>query len=513
MTNALVSAASAAAFLVFSLGVNPVSAQQAESPAAPEVTAAPAQPASHGPRIVRLSQVNGVVQLDRQTGNGFETAFANLPIVQGSRLRTEEGVAEVEFEDNSSLRLTPNTVVEFPELSLDASGARSSTIHIVQGQIYASMTKSKGNNVHITFGKESLTLDPAAHIALSLSGKQPRLDVFDGTVQAASGGTITTVGHKKGLLFDPANTAPPTLVSKNEKGPFDEWDKHEAEYHQRFAPSGSSNYASVPYAYGLADMNYYGSFASVGGCGSMWRPYLVSSSWSPYANGTWAYYPSAGYSWVSPYPWGWTAFHSGMWNYCPGAGWGWQPNNDWNGLQNTTAIAKLPNRLTQLKMPIGKPRPVGPTVIAVNQKPLVASKLSEGRDTFAFQKDSAGLGVPRGTFGKLNHISNNVMQHGTIERPVFVGSTPNDHGMNNSARAGGNMSTHTIPAGGHSTMPAGGHSGVAGGAGGAMGSHSAPSGPVGGGSHSMGGGGISGGSMSAGGGAMGGGHASSGGHH
>ncbi len=506
MTNTLVCAASAAAFLLFSLGANPVSAQQAESPAASATTAAPAEPASHGPRIVRLSQVNGDVQLDRQTGNGFEAAFANLPIVQGSRLRTGEGVAEVEFEDNSSLRLTPNTIVEFPELSLDASGARSSTIHLVQGQIYASMTKSKSNNVHITFGKQSLTLDPAAHIVLSLSSKQPRLDVLDGTVQAASGGTVTTVGHKKGLLFDPTDSAPPTLVSKNDKGPFDEWDKHEAEYHQNFAPSGSS-YASVPYAYGLADMNYYGSFASAGGCGSMWRPYLASANWSPYDNGSWAYYPSAGYSWVSPYPWGWTAFHSGMWNYCPGAGWGWQPNNSWNSLQNTAAIAKLPSRLTQLKMPVGKPRPVGPTVIAVNQKPLVTSKLNDSHDTFTFQKDSAGLGVPRGSFGKLDHISNNVIQHGTMERPVFVGSTPNDHGMNNSARAGdyhGNMSTHT--------MPAGGNSGVAGGAGGAMGSHSAPSGPVGGGTHSMGGAPVSGGSMSAGGGAMGGGHASPAGH-
>ena len=254
MTNALVSVASAAAFLAFSLGATPVPAQQSDSSAPPAATTtAPAETASHGPRIVRLSQVNGSVELDRQTGHGFEAAFANLPIVQGSRLRTGEGVAEVEFEDNSSLRLTPNSLVEFPELSLNASGARSSTIHLVQGAIYVSMTKTKGNNVNVTFGKESLTLDPAAHIALSLSGKQPRLDVFDGTVQVTSAGTMTTVGHKKGLLFDPTDSAPPTLVSKNEKGPFDEWDKRETEYHQRFAPT-SSSYSSVPYTYGLAEL-------------------------------------------------------------------------------------------------------------------------------------------------------------------------------------------------------------------------------------------------------------------
>ena len=33
--------------------------------------------------------------------------MANLPIVEKSRLQTGMGVAEVEFEDNSTLRLAP----------------------------------------------------------------------------------------------------------------------------------------------------------------------------------------------------------------------------------------------------------------------------------------------------------------------------------------------------------------------------------------------------------------------
>ena len=71
-------------------------------------------------------------------------------------------------------------------------------------------------------------------------------------------------------------------------------------------------------AYGSSDLNYYGSFSNTG-CGSMWRPYFASAAWSPYDNGMWAYYPSVGYSWVSPYPWGWIPFHSGNWVNCGGA--------------------------------------------------------------------------------------------------------------------------------------------------------------------------------------------------
>ncbi len=391
---------------------------------------------------MRLSQVNGEVQLDRQTGRGFEAAFPNLPIIQGGRLRTGDGVAEVEFEDNSSLRLTPNTLVEFPVLAARPDGTRASTIHVAAGAIYVSLTKSKDSNVNVTFGKETLTLSPSAHIELAVNGTQPRLDVLDGTVQAVNGATTTTVGKKKALLFDPANSTAPTLLSKNEKGPYDDWDKHAVEYHNHLAPS-NGNYGATPYAYGLADMNYYGSFASMGGCGMMWRPYLVSANWSPYSNGLWAWYPSAGYSWVSPYPWGWTAFHSGSWNLCNGS-WGWQPNGGWNGLQNTAAVNGH-GWPKHLRPPVHT-HPLSPTIVAVNEKPLVVSRLD--KDSFVFRKDSAGLGVPRGTFGKLGHISNNVAQHGSMERAVYIpssaGGGQNEH-VASTALGHGATASHTTP--------------------------------------------------------------------
>ena len=56
-------------------------------------------------RIVRLSDVQGRVQIDKNSGFGFENAFTNLPVMQGIQLRTgANGRAEVEFEDGSTLR-------------------------------------------------------------------------------------------------------------------------------------------------------------------------------------------------------------------------------------------------------------------------------------------------------------------------------------------------------------------------------------------------------------------------
>ena len=62
-------------------------------------------------RVVRLSDVQGDVQIDRNVGQGFEKAFLNLPITQGVKVQVgKDGRAEVEFEDGSTLRVTPNTV-------------------------------------------------------------------------------------------------------------------------------------------------------------------------------------------------------------------------------------------------------------------------------------------------------------------------------------------------------------------------------------------------------------------
>src|SRR6266496_592466 len=81
-------------------------------------------------RIVRLSDVQGSVQIDKNTGLGFENAFANLPITQGAQLRTRDnGRAEVEFEDGSSMRIAPNSTLQFSTLSLSDSGKRVSEIN------------------------------------------------------------------------------------------------------------------------------------------------------------------------------------------------------------------------------------------------------------------------------------------------------------------------------------------------------------------------------------------------
>jgi ferric-dicitrate binding protein FerR (iron transport regulator) len=365
-------------------------------------------------RIVRLSQVRGEVQLDR-TGQKFETAFTNLPIVAGEELRTQLGVAEVEFEDNSSLRIITNSQVDFPQLGRSDSGATTTTVRLVRGSMYVSLVSSKiPPEFTVRVGGETLKLAPSSHFRVDLTGTTAKLTVFQGEVTAVSDSGSLIVGKHKAATFDLTAGAIPTLARMDEGSPFDAWDKNAVDYHKSLAVVAS--YANSPYSYGVNDLAYYGSFSDVGGCGTMWRPYLAGASFDPYASGIWSYYPSSGYSWVSPYPWGWTPYHSGSWSYC-GGGWGWQPQGGWNGLQNQPSASKIkfPGGLR----PRPPARPVGgqPTFVTVNLSRMQPSGLlADG--SFVFHGESAGLGVPRGVFNHLDKISEHAVERGSITRTL-----------------------------------------------------------------------------------------------
>jgi FecR protein len=366
-------------------------------------------------RIVRLSEVRGAVQLDRSTGRGFEAAMANLPIVEKNRLRTDQGVAEVEFEDNSTLRLAPDSVVEFPELDRKAEGGTVSTIRLLRGTAYVSLVKAKGNVFNLAFDQQNALLPPGSHVRLQTDDAKASLAVFDGAVQVEGPAGAIEIARKQTVLFHLTDQSQPTVERQIAAETYDDWDKDATGYHARTA--AMSALSGSPYSYGLNDMMYYGSFMNGGSCGMMWQPYFVSAGWDPYSNGTLAFYPGAGYSWVSPYPWGWTPYHYGTWSFCPSMGWGWQPGGAWNGLNNI--VASTGGGTLRFRPPTQAPAPGESTLTAVNLKPLIRSEVASS-DSFVFRRDSAGLGVPRDTLGKLDKLSHQAVENGSSTTRIYL---------------------------------------------------------------------------------------------
>ena len=374
--------------------------------------------AANAIRIVRLSQASGKVELDRNTSLGFEAAFNNLPVTQGARLKTNEGSAEVEFEDGSTLRLIPDTQVNFTQLGRSASGFTLSTINVLRGTVYVSLNKTKGNLFSLTSGDGMIKPRPGAHLRLEARDPESRLSVIGGTAEFINTAGSREVGKAKSLIFNTATHAPADLVAGVEDEPFDSWDEEQTEYQKRY--SRGNALAGSGSAYGLADLNYYGYFSNVDGCGNLWRPYFASAAWDPYASGLWAWYPIGGYSWVSPYPWGWAPFHYGSWLQC-GGGWGWQPGGRWYGLGTIRGPQRILGPHPVHPFPTRpRPTPGKPlSIIAVNEKPLTFSHVDRATQSFAFRNDSAGLGIPRGEFDKLSKFSATAVKTGSSNAPLF----------------------------------------------------------------------------------------------
>jgi hypothetical protein len=370
-------------------------------------------------RIVRLSEVKGQVQLDRLTGKGFEGAMANLPITEGARLKTGDGVAEVEFEDNSTIRVAQNSLVEFPKLEMLPSGAKLSGVSLLQGTVYVNLLNTKGNEFSVKFGLQTVNLPPDSHIRLQLTPTEANMAVMHGEVAVQEPSGTTMVSKNKTATFS-AGQSEPMIAKSVVEQPLDSWDHDAVQYHKSYA--NATSFGNSPYSYGINDMNYYGSFVNASGCGgSMWRPYFTSASWDPFGSGAWAYYPSAGYSWVSPYPWGWTPYHYGSWNYCQGVGWGWRPGGTWLGLANNSFVNSTGGSGTSRpRPPIHTPAALQSSMVPVNLKAVPVSTLS-ANDKFIFRNNSAGMGVPRGNFGKLNSFANQANQHGMATTNVYYG--------------------------------------------------------------------------------------------
>lgn len=356
-------------------------------------------------RVVRLSDVQGEVKIDRNLGQGYEKAFLNLPITQGVKVQTKsDGRAEVEFEDGSTLRITPDTVIEFPQLSLRDTGAKVSVVHLQEGTAYVNFAGGKDDEFTLTFAHEKVSLTHSAHLRIEMADVTATLAVFKGDVEVVGDSGTIAVGKNHTATFDLTDDDHSTLAKDLEPDPFDAWDKQQEQYHELYASNSYSSYS--PYAYGTSDLNYYGSFFNVPGYGMMWQPYFAGAGWDPFMNGAWAFSPGFGYGWVSGYPWGWTPYHYGSWAYLPTYGWAWQPGGTWAGYSAPRIIRPPANFVSP--QPPSNP---GHGMIAVNRGPM-PMQFGRSFSRMEIGKNSAGLGIPRGGIKNLNQLSSTAQQQG-----------------------------------------------------------------------------------------------------
>jgi hypothetical protein len=413
-------------------------------------------------RIVRLSDVQGSVQINKNSGLGFESAFVNLPITQGTRLKTlSNGRAEVEFEDGSTLRLAPDTIVQFSTLGSSDAGKHTSVINLEEGMAYVDWIGKSGDEIGVDFSHEKLLLDREAHFRLDTSTDAARLAVFKGNVDVESPSGQVSVEKNKTATFNMADDKC-AITNHIAEEPLDSWDKESIEYHDQYAKKNTA-----PYGYGASDLGYYGAYNNVPGYGMMWQPYFMGAGWDPFMDGAWSWYPGMGYMFISAYPWGWMPYMYGNWNFVPGYGWGWMPGgwNTWNAMPRYGGGTGV--HMHPLVAPTGSVK-----TVAVGRGGPGSSVSSSA---MVLRAGTAGLGVPRGSLDNLHRLNSQVAKKGyatpfparqfgatAARNSSFGPGFGGEHGEARGAERGG-YEGHSSMETGHVSSPSVGHAAPSGG--------------------------------------------------
>ncbi len=355
-------------------------------------------------RIVRLSYTEGDVRLDRGDGRGFEQGLMNMPVAHGNRVWTRnDALAEVEFEDGDTIRLTPESLVILHQLALRSNGVRVTVVELQEGEAYFRLRHNDDNDFRILLPGRELELRKSSRLRLAVRGQQVELAVFKGEVEIRGQGERLLVKKGETLTLDPNDPDRYYLARSVPEGSYDQWDKDRDRYRDRYTSSFNSRGYSSQYSYGLSDLHYYGGYFAHPSYGQLWRPYYVGFGWSPFDNGAWVYYPGYGYIWVSAYPWGWIPYRYGSWYYINGYGWCWRRGHNWNRWAAYTQVHHAPRHFQAPVVPQEKNR--GIVNVGSGAQPIFpdndrGDRGAPSRRVFPLAGDSAADRARKGTRGR-----------------------------------------------------------------------------------------------------------------
>src|SRR3984885_4969799 len=284
-------------------------------------------------RIIRLSLVQGQVRFARDVKGDpmatpnvtWENAELNLPIRQGYVLATDNGRAEIEFENGSMAFLSSGSVLEFYDLSLE-DGAKTTRLILRQGTASFYVNPANGDYFSVTGGDFSVEADGHSSFRLDNFDDGSVVNVMKGHVSVLRKNQATALVKGQSLSMRANDSGSVSIGHLTENDDFDRWVAGRTEMVTAATNAAQPYVNSSGYSSGLASLYTYGGWYPCAGYGNCWQPYGVGAGWSPFNSGFWFSDPSIGLSFIGDQPWGWLPYHYGGWIFYPSYGWLWAPN-------------------------------------------------------------------------------------------------------------------------------------------------------------------------------------------
>lgn len=287
-------------------------------------------------RAVRLSDVQGDVKILNGENEAFSQAQLNMPIVQGMKIVTaEDGRAEIQFEDGSVARITPNSSITVSELGHNSDGTTSTVIVADAGLTYYELNGRAGQ-YEVHFARDIAVPNDSSIFRIDQDKNPAELAVMHGSVHVSNDQNLAVdINTNQTMVLDAQSPNQYQIQQSVAANSWDQWNSDRDEALARLGDNASEGRASTqnPDNPAWNDLDAYGDWYDVPGYGMGWTPNGVGQDWDPYGAGAWGYYNNFGYTWISAYPWGWWPYHCGGWNWFGGFGWMWFPGScGWGGV-------------------------------------------------------------------------------------------------------------------------------------------------------------------------------------
>jgi hypothetical protein len=475
-------------------------------------------------RAARLSSVAGQVEISQGSQVLADQALANTPLFEGTTVATgDDGQAELQFENGSVVRLSPDSSLTLSVLHGQGSAADAEVV-LLSGLGYFEL-QGAGKSMRVRFGESVATVSGFTVLRISLDTPPGELAVFSGNAHLERGSALALDLHGgESVTLSGASANAYNLAESIEPDSWDSWnaDRDQVLTSQAAQSTGAANNLANSSNPAWNDLDANGNWYNVPGQGYVWSPYeAASAGWDPYGNGSWMWTPGYGYIWLSGASWGYMPYQCGAWNFYNNFGWGWEPggcNPWWGGGYYGPNIGYGYGGYLPPQRPHPRPRrPISRLVAAAGGRaepyPLISVNRRSNNGITGLPV--RGKGTPITIAGHAVQPLHSLPQRPQYDRaasgfvnrtqPVYSGARPS--GSWTGIYNGGNRTTFAPGSsnGGRPSAPSSGGRAAFGG--GSSSSRSSSSGGGGGGSHVSSGGG--GGSIGGGGG--GGGHSGGGG--
>jgi len=281
-------------------------------------------------RAVRLSSVDGRVQIAQDGQVIADPAVINAPLFEGTQVITfDDGKAEVQFEEGSVARISPNSSLTLTVLRQD-DGVGGTEARMDRGLGYFELQAgAQAGHIQVRFGDSVVTSSGFTVLRIDMDNAPGELAVFSGNAHLERENAVSVDLHGGESIALGAQD--PTKYSVTETIEPDSWDTWNADRDQALnAEASSRTEATESFADNSnpawSDLDANGNWYNVPGSGYVWSPYdAANPEWDPYGNGYWMWTPRFGYVWASGDSWGYLPFSCGMWSFYTGFGWGWSP--------------------------------------------------------------------------------------------------------------------------------------------------------------------------------------------